>query len=982
MNKLSAILLLFACSLAQAQTPVFRLREAKGIWNVQMTVAFQDSHGWMWFGSRNGLYRYDGLTYQAIGLPDSFPAGSVSAMYEWGGRIWVGFEQGSIGFIPLNSVFPSEASSPGKKYLATLQAWEPEEGTPHKPITAFSADNTGGLWIATYGEGLYCLKKERLYQFSADDDGLAGDEIYALACDATGNIWAGTDAGVSVCSLSEQGKKQVRNLTTSDGLPDEIITALLADNHGNIWLGTHEKGASRYNVEKQAIDLRTTGWMQGPVVSMAAFGSNELWIGTSTNGLFRLNLVSGETLPMPDASPLGHVKIRSLCKDREGLLWVVCDKGSVYSANVRFGIISTPLGNIQAVQIDHRNRLWVGTEDGLFLNENGVFRQILPGKHNVITLWESPADGSIWAGTFGEGVFVVDASGKILRILTERNGLFNGSVLSIDGNREKVWIATLGGVTAMDIREPGHYKSLSQQSELGTGYIYKVFLDSRARVWFGTDGKGLAVLENGRFRHYDKANGVELKTIYSITEDRGGNIWFSTDKDGLFSFDGKQFRRYTTDNHLHSLNITGVAASGNGHIIIAYEDGMDILNPERTDHVTFCNAAIGAPAAEVNLNALCRDPQGNIWLGARQGVIRIAAFDEAFIDDPRPGITSVSVFPQPIDFMANSVFPHDQNYFIFNFTGLWYTDPESVRYRYRLEGLEPDWKISKDHLASYPSLPPGNYTFRVQTSEHGNFENVPEASWSFTIRPPFWSQWWFVLLCMAATAGLIYLFIRAREGRLQRVAQLKREKVESQFAALKSQINPHFLFNSFNTLITIIEENPKVAVEYVEHLSDFYRSIIAYRERDFITLQEEMELVRSFDFLLKKRYEDGFRLVDRLNGHAGLIMPLALQMLVENAVKHNVISASRPLTVEIFAENDNYVVVRNNIQPKIKPEPSTHFGLQSLVHRYRLLGERPVMVEDNAAFFTVKVPIRRQSAEGVKSGDRNAATTDTQIFLL
>ena len=149
-----------------------------------------------------------------------------------------------------------------------------------------------------------------------------------------------------------------------------------------------------------------------------------------------------------------------------------------------------------------------------------------------------------------------------------------------------------------------------------------------------------------------------------------------------------------------------------------------------------------------------------------------------------------------------------------------------------------------------------------------------------------------------------------------------------------------------------------MAVEYVEHLSDFYRSIIAYRERDFISLQEEMDLVRSFDFLLKKRYEEGFHLIDRLNGQSGFIMPLALQMLVENAVKHNIISAAKPLTVEIFSENDEYVVVRNNIQPKIKPEPSTHFGLQSLINRYQLLGERPVIVEDNVAFFTVKVPIK------------------------
>ncbi|MDX1913315.1 MAG: sensor histidine kinase, partial [Saprospiraceae bacterium] len=181
--------------------------------------------------------------------------------------------------------------------------------------------------------------------------------------------------------------------------------------------------------------------------------------------------------------------------------------------------------------------------------------------------------------------------------------------------------------------------------------------------------------------------------------------------------------------------------------------------------------------------------------------------------------------------------------------------------------------------------------------------------------------------------------------------------VESQFEALKSQINPHFLFNSFNTLITIIEENPRVAVEYVEHLSDFYRSIMAYRERDFISLEEEMELVNSFSFLLQKRYETGFRVVSRLNGQSGQVMPLALQMLVENAVKHNVISASKPLTVEIFTENDGYITVRNNIQKKIKPEPSTHFGLQSLVNRYQLLGEKPVLVEDNVAFFTVKVPL-------------------------
>ncbi|MCC6279545.1 MAG: histidine kinase, partial [Saprospiraceae bacterium] len=475
------------------------------------------------------------------------------------------------------------------------------------------------------------------------------------------------------------------------------------------------------------------------------------------------------------------------------------------------------------------------------------------------------------------------------------------------------------------------------------------------------DGDGLRVLEQGKVQSFTSADGIPLKTIYSIAEDNKGRIWFSTDRNGLFCLENNRFRHYTTANHLHSNKITGLSVTGDGRIIIGYDDGFDLLNPERVDHAVFCEMETGT--AEVNLNALCRDKSGNVWLGTRQGIIRVAAYDEVFLDDPQPGISSISVLMQMVDWQQSHTFSYDQNYFIFNFTGLWYTRPESVRYRYMLEGFDPDWKVSKDHLASYPNLPPGRYTFRVQTSEHGNFDAVPEISWTFTIQPPFWAQWWFVLLCLLLGGALLYGFVKIREVRLGREAQLKRENVESQFAALKSQINPHFLFNSFNTLITIIEENPKVAVEYVEHLSDFYRSMMAYRERDFITLQEEKELVESFHFLLKKRYEDGFHLINRMNGQAGLVMPLALQMLVENAVKHNVISASKPLTIEIFVDDDNYVVVRNNIQKKIKPEPSTHFGLQSLIHRYRLLGERPVIVEDNAAFFTVKVPVKKVSGE-------------------
>ena len=960
MKSTSTILLLFLTfAAAQAQMPEFRLHPVKELGEVRMTTTLQDSRGWMWCGADAGLFRYDGLLFQQVRLPDSLLNIRITALFESQGIIWVGFSNGCIGLVPVTGNFPSILNGDSNEHTTQstqLQVWEPAEGLPAKAITAFAQDGNGALWFGAYGEGLYVWKEERLYQFNAADDGLSSDDIYTLATDVQGRIWAATDAGISICWMPERGQKKVQRLGIAEGLPDEIITALFPDNQGNMWIGTHDNGICCYDVNARRCKVQAPGWSFGPVTSLVTFGSSEVWIGTERNGPVRFEPATGKTYTLPDAHPLRRMKIQSLRKDREGLLWAVLDKGLLYNAQVKFGALLPPFGNTQAVLTDSRGRLWAGSQEGLFVKENGVFKQVLPAQHNIISLWESP-ESEIWAGSFGNGVFVIGADGRMLKRLNEKDGLANGSVLSITGNAQRVWLATLGGISVFDSDNNLFFNELPEMSALGNSYIYKVFTDSKGRVWFGTDGDGLRVLEQGAIQSYTHANDIALKTIYSIAEDNKGRIWFSTDRDGLFCLDNGQFRHYTTANHLHSNKITGLAVGGDGNIVIGYDDGFDLLNPERVDHAVFCDMEPGT-SLEVNLNALSRDRSGHVWIGTRQGIVRIASFDETFLDDPQPGITAVSVLMQSVDMLQQHTFKYNQNYFIFNFTGLWYTRPESVRYRYMLEGFDPDWKVSKDHLASYPNLPPGRYTFRVQTSEHGNFDQVPETSWTFTIERPFWSQWWFVLLSMLVAGVLLVGFVKIREARLQREALLKRENVEAQFAALKSQINPHFLFNSFNTLITIIEENPKVAVAYVEHLSDFYRSMMAYRERDFITLQEEKELVESFHFLLKKRYEDGFNLLNRLSGHTGLVMPLALQMLVENAVKHNVISASKPLNIEIFVDDDNYVVVRNNIQKKIKPEPSTHFGLQSLIHRYRLLGERPVIVEDNAAFFTVKVPVR------------------------
>lgn len=937
--------------------PLVRKYPVQDLGDLPFTVIFQDEAGWIWLGAKNGVYRFDGQNYMPLRLPDSLGNVAVTALFETEGKLCAGFENGAVTYIDnYNGKMPLSGGNlnEDRQKAPEMKRWEPQEGVPQAPITGFCQDGQGGIWIGTYGEGLYVWKNNRLYQFNRTDDGIADDAIYAIVSDRKGQVWAATDAGISICSMPEQGRKTVRNLSKNDGLPDEITSALTVDAQGNIWGGTNEAGVFRYNIAADSIDIRSRNWPYGPVTSLSVFGS-DVWVGTGKSGLIRFDAIRGVAENMPPGNIADGTTIQTLATDREGLLWVIANQGSLYSANIKFTWLNTPFSDIQAILSDSAGRLWVGCQQGLFVRSGTEFRRVLPASENVVSLWECPESHRLWVGTLGHGLFILDPSGKVKHRMTEGGMLPNGGILSISGDRHHVWLATLGGVSLMNaqtMQADRHFAT----DELGTYYVYKVFTDSKGGVWFGTDGKGLVHYDGKNFTAFMDASGVPLRTIYSIAEDREGNIWFSTARDGLFRFDGVNFRRYTTRNHLHSMNITGIAVSGNGSLVIAYEDGFDLLNPYNSDYIRFCGPDIGAPQAKINLNATWADTHGNVWLGALHGMVRIPAYHAPLLEAPQPELTGVSTVLEPVDFLHENSFDYDHNYLLFNFLGLWYANPEAVRYRFKLEGFDPDWKISGDHAASYPKLAPGHYTFRLQASTHSNFENAPETSWSFTIRTPFWERWWFILLLTSAFVGLFVAFINSREKRLQQEAALTREKALSRFEALKSQINPHFLFNSFNTLVAIIEENPKMAVKYVEHLSDFYRNMVAYRERDLIPIGEEMELVHSFEYLLKKRYENSFYLLDRVQDQTGRLMPLSLQMLVENAVKHNIISAAHPLTIEIYREN-GYVVVRNNLQRKTTPESGAHFGLQSLVKRYKLLGEHTVIIEESKDHFTVKIPL-------------------------
>lgn len=936
-----------------AQVPHYNLHEVGEPYkNAQITLVYQAKNGFLWFGSNQGLFRYDGFTFKSYQVPDSLSSNEVSAIFEDNNEVlWIGYTDGSIFF---------------SKSFLELQPWQIEEGWPQVAITGFEMDQDHAFWIATYGEGVYCYQNNHLYNINTDD-GLLGDDIYSMIKIEETQMWVGTDGGISICEWKD-GAKKLQHITRKDGLPDDIIRTILPDKNGNLWIGTYDEGICFYDVNKQRIDHPIKKWSYGPVSALEVFDNKEIWIGTEGKGVFRFNLMDHSIQSLNIQAGRTPSKVHDLLKDQEGNIWILDNLYGIRSANRHFEFVKEELQGVQATLMDNQGRLWLGTQQGLFSLERDdagttFFQAYHLGRQlNTISLYEDQFN-NLWIGTFGEGLYCIHPQTGRFKHFTENDGLTNSSILSIDGKEDQVWLATLGGVTEVNnsnnilTQHVLSTKNFNLEGALGTNFIYKVFVDSQGRTWFGTDGKGISVLENGVILNYAKADSLPIKSVYSITEDLRGHIWFSTAKEGVYEFDGRYFHPLNANDGLRNLAITSLITDSRGNILIVHPSGIDLLNPV-TRHLIYYDEEVGIFDIDPHLNVVCKDPYNNVWIGAKNGVMRYTVLDENLRTYPRIQLNSLSVFLNSIDFNKRSKFTYDENNLIFNYVGLWYTDPESVKYRYILEGFDLDWIESRDQQITYSNLPPGRYALKLTTTGNQVFENQPFI-YDFSIRAPLWQQWWFIGILTLTVSVLTFLGIRSRETRIQRETLLKKEKVESQFEALKSQINPHFLFNSFNTLITIIEENPPVAVAYVEKLSDFYRSILQYRTQNVISLKEEIELVNHYAFLLKKRYGENLKLdiqsTDGSDSH--FVAPLTLQILVENAIKHNIISKTKPLKIDISVEREDYIVVCNNLQKKLSPERSTGFGLQNIINRYALLSDKKVKIEETAKAFKVGIPI-------------------------
>lgn len=830
--------LLTCLAYPQASTLKFdNISLEQGLSQSTVNAIVQDGLGFLWFGTQDGLNRFDG---NAITVYKHAPADSHalsdnsiwSLIRDRDGDLWIGTMRGG-----LNRYHTADGNF-------SSYAHDPRDTTSisENNVTSVFQDSRGFIWAGTMTGGLNRLdpRQRSFLRFRynpADTSSLADNAVWTITEDPEGNIWIATWGGLCryippppEASASNHGsfRRYRYDPRIRHTIAGNTIRTLLAGQDGRIWIGTWGSGLDCFDPRSGAVVHYTAGspatrtLSSNLVLSLHEDARQTLWIGTGDAGLNRLDPRTGTITQYrhdpATARSLNNDIVCSLFEDNTGILWIGTGAGGV---NVydrlknRFPHFRSSQnsphalsGNdVWALHEDTSGALWIGLYgQGLnrFDRSTGQFTHFhhndrIPSSlsnDNVISL-EVSRTGDLWVGTEGGGLDRLRPGSTSFTHYRHdpRNhaSLVQDEVTVLrEGASGILWIGTNGGgLDRLDAERKKfiHYPpDESSPGALPAGTVLSLCEDSEGYLWVGTYGGGLARLDpaTDAFERYQSAgnptDGLNNNTVLSLHEDPDGILWIGTYGGGLNRFDRKAgtWRHYTEIDGLPNNVIYGILPDRRGRLWLPTNKGLARLSTA-DGVVRVYDATDGLQGNEFNQGAAYRATNGAFYLG---GINGFNAFLPDSIQDnpsiPPVYLTSLHVFdrsiplPQALSATRAIVLQHDQNFLSCEFVALGYTAPDRNRYRYMLEGLDGTWiDAGSRRYASYTNLDPGQYILRICASNNDGVWNTRGVTLAIAIIPPYWQTWWFRIAAMAAIGAVLFLMYRYRVRKLLEIERIR-----------------------------------------------------------------------------------------------------------------------------------------------------------------------------------------------------------------
>ena len=1008
-NKIALLLLCLVWGQGQSQTPTLSfqyLSLQQGLSANYTTAITQDKPGFIWIATVKGLTRFDGLrcvtfTHQP-GNPRSLSHRIVRYVFTaQNGTLWVGAQEGLNRFEPATQSF--------RRYSFS------HLGVGCNFVRFITEGKNGQLWLGTKGGVVDFDPATGQANLLALPAGSlpAAKSIRRILPDGH-TLWIGTEGGLFAYDLTTKKARSFRqNSLAPASLPHDYITSLARNSRtGEILIGMNKGQLSSLNPATGIFRTMYQLAVDQPVSALLFTQKGELWVGVKGGGLHRYDASTNRFFSYHNSenNPRSLISnsISALMEDRAGVVWVLTDDAGICRFNpqvdkfhslydeVGYQPVSTQGFDAGGLSVDREGTIWVATRDGVaHINQHTksykLYRNDPKNPHSLDNNFTfsvaSDLSGHIWVGT-STGLNKLDpVSGRVERIpnLIPADEPTKKSTINlakgVSGNQTfkaikapdgRLFFGTNEKLTIYDSKT-GRFRHQFNDSLIrnlpGKNYN-ELYFDRQQNLWVGGLGPVFKISPDLRLlaqytHNEDDPQSLPDEGVTAFAEDRFGRMWIGTDN-GLTCLNQKtgKFRVFTTKQGLPHNDISAVLLIGDT-LWLSTSGGVASMDVRRF-RVTIFDETDGFSVSEFESASVTRDSSGRIYFGALRGLVYVQPNQirlNSFV--PPVYLTSFRVnaqelLPDPAATPAGLTLRYTQNMFTFEMAALSFDNPIDNRYAYRLEGFEEKWNQEGNRaFATYTNVPPGDYVLQVIAANNDGVWNRTGYRLPITILAPFWQTWWFRLLSLSALIAITVVIARWREKRLaneQREKSELRERIAmSEMKALRSQMNPHFLYNSLNAIrLFILQNDSDNADKYLVKFARLMRLILDNSRQEWVTLASELEQLTLYLELEQLRFDNKFVFSITTDPALRLektsIPPMIIQPYIENAILHGIAHKKSQGSIQIRIERKSTHLectidddgVGRQRAASLKQQPSTHqsVGLRVTEDRLQLIGQR------------------------------------------